>query len=138
MLAIPRGGIENGPIRFGGERDHRAGVRQMQHSQADAQSPVVHTLQWYAVAIAPSIEQADEPVIIAVGKAAGQGDISRAVVDGPASLPLRSGRRNRVILLGANNSVGAKMNEIIVVFGHPILHVPQIGDPEGARAGLLK
>ena len=103
-----------------------------------AQSPVVHTLQGHAATIAPGIEQADEPVIIAVGKAAGQGDIPRAVVDGLASLPLRSGRRNRVILLGANNSVGAKMNETIVVFGHPILHVPQIGDPEGARAGLLK
>ena len=110
----------------------------MQHPQADAQSPVVHTLQGHAAAIAPSIEQADEPVIIAVGKAAGQGDIPRAVVDGLASLPLRSGRRNRVILLGANNSVGAKMNETIVVFGHLILHVPQIGDLAGARAGLLK
>jgi hypothetical protein len=35
-----------------------------------AQSPVVHTLQGHAATIAPGIEQADEPVIIAVGKAA--------------------------------------------------------------------
>src|ERR1035441_4143707 len=43
-----------------------------------------------------------------------------------------------MVLLSANDAVGAEMHEAAIVLGQEILHVPPVGGAESASPGLLK
>src|SRR5271169_2735117 len=105
MLPIPGGRIDDWGVGLRGERNLRARIREVQHSQVNAQRPIIQALERDTAAVAGGIPQADQPVVITIGQARRKRDVPRPIAYNLSKLPLRGGRRDGVVLLSANDAV---------------------------------